>query len=129
MTTYAELKMRLARSPFRSRFRPGEKELHYLAEYGWDVIYAQAQRIVTERLADAFPRNDGSQTPMRGHVVFLAQHATGSCCRSCLARWHNIPAGRALTQEEIASICAVIVDFLKDCAGDLTGLFHTPDLF
>lgn len=129
MITYAELKDRLARSAFRSRFRLGEKDRFYLAEHGWSVIYAQAERIVTERLAEANPRNDGSQTPMRGHVVFIAQHATGCCCRGCLAKWHDIPAGRALTQEEIASIAAVIVDFLKDHAGDLTGFFHTPDLF
>lgn len=34
--------------------------------------------------------NDGKQTPMRGHPVFIAQHATATCCRECLKKWHNI---------------------------------------
>lgn len=129
MTTYEELKARLAKSTFRSRFRLTERDRFYLAEHGWDIIYAQAQRVIRERLADAHPYNDGSQTPMRGHVVFIAQHATGSCCRSCLAKWQGIPAGRALTEEEISAVSDIIIDWLKDRAGDLSGIAHTPELF
>lgn len=129
MTTYEELKVRLAASTFRSRFRLTERDRSYLAEHGWNMIHAQAERMIRERLADAHPYNDGSQTPMRGHVVFLAQHATGSCCRSCLAKWQGIPAGRALTEEEIFAVADIIVDWLKDHAGDLSGTVYTPDLF
>lgn len=129
MTTYDELKGRLAKSSFRSRFRLTGKDRCYLAEYGWAKIQAQAERVIRERLADAEPRNDGSQTPMHGHVVFVAQHATGSCCRSCLAKWHGIPRGRALTADEIIAISHVITDWLKDHAGDLSQFAHTPDLF
>ncbi|WP_251023391.1 DUF4186 family protein [Streptomyces sp. ISL-10] len=31
--------------------------------------------------------------------VFVAQHATATCCRTCLERWHVVPAGRALDDE------------------------------
>ena len=55
---------------------------------------------IRKRLAPAVIPNDGKQTPMRGHPVFIAQHATGCCCRGCFEKWHRIPAGRELTDEE-----------------------------
>src|SRR3546814_17950696 len=85
----------LATSRFRSRFRLGEKEHTYLATRGLPIVLDHAADFVEKRLAPAEPVNDGKQTPMRGHPVFIAQHATATCCRSCLAKWHGIPAGRA----------------------------------
>lgn len=126
---YEILHDRIGKSPFRSRFSLTEKERAYIAEKGFSLIRAQAVRILTERLAQAFPYNDGSQTPMRGHVVFKAQHATACCCRSCLEKWHAIPRGRALTEEEIDSSADLIVDYLRDKAGDLSAFPVTGDLF
>lgn len=63
---------------------------------------------IRDRLAPAYPAQDGKQTPMRGHPVFIAQHATGACCRSCLAKWHGIVAGRPLTADEQQSILATL---------------------
>ena len=91
---------RLAGSAFRSRFRLGEKERAYLADRGLATVLSHAEEFIAKRLAPADPPNDGRQTPMRGHPVFIAQHATGTCCRSCLAKWHGIPAGRPLTHPE-----------------------------
>ena len=81
-------------SKFRSRFRLSDKDRAYIALKGWNVITEQARRFVIERLAPALPENDGKQTPMRGHVVFIAQHATATCCRGCLVKWHNIRKGK-----------------------------------
>lgn len=86
---------RLSRSKFRSRFRLGVKERQYCLEKGAPVIEQHAADFVAKRLAPALPANDGKQTPMRGHPVFIAQHATATCCRGCLAKWHNIPQGEA----------------------------------
>src|SRR3546814_19886226 len=88
--------VRLATSRFRSRFRLGEKEHTYLATRGLPIVLDHAADFVEKRLAPAEPVNDGTQTPMRGHPVFIAQHATATCCRSCLAKWHGIPSGRRL---------------------------------
>ena len=129
MTDYQELKPRLARSSFRSRFRLGPADRALIAEKGWSVIRANARRIIEARLAPAFPANDGKQTPMRGHPVFIAQHATGCCCRGCLRKWHGIPRGRALTEEEIDAVVDVLLGWMSDQAGDLTGIPRTPDLF
>ena len=56
--------------------------------------------------------NDGKQTPFRGHPVFIAQHATATCCRGCLAKWHHIPEGQALSPEQQHYVVAVIHHWL-----------------
>ena len=99
----------IARSDFRRRFRLGPKERRYLEERGLDAVLSHARDFITTRLAPAHPPNDGKQTPMRGHPVFLAQHATATCCRGCLSRWHNIPPGRDLTDEEIRYIVHTVI--------------------
>lgn len=127
--SYEEMKARFAASKFRSRFKLTRAERAYLAEKGWAVLRAQAERIIRERLAPAFSPNDGKQTPLRGHPVFKAQHATATCCRGCLAKWHSIPAGRALGDGEIDYIAEMILGWLRDQAGDLSGFPRTPELF
>ena len=107
-----ELFAALGRSPFRSRFRLGPKERTYLAEKTLPVILDHAGEFIVQRLAPAQPRNDGKQTPIRGHPVFIAQHATATCCRSCLAKWHFIPPGSELTEEQVAYVVGVIERWL-----------------
>ncbi len=124
--SYAELKSRLDASKFRSRFRLTDKDRAYIAAHGWDEIAAQARKIITERLAPALPANDGKQTPMRGHVVFVAQHATATCCRGCLKKWHGIQAGVELSDEQVKYVVQFIIDWMKDRAGDLSRFPYTP---
>lgn len=114
---FAELFARLSRSAFRSRFCLGRAEVDYVREKGYDTIERHAAEFVRTRLAPASPPNDGKQTPMRGHPVFLAQHATATCCRGCLAKWHRIPAGRALTEAEQRYVTAVIMAWIRRQCG------------
>lgn len=102
----------LQRSTFRTGFRLNAKDLHYLQQKGLPIILDHAERFIAERLAPAVVANDGQQTPMRGHPVFVAQHATATCCRGCLAKWHRLPEGRALSLEEQAYIVVVIEHWL-----------------
>lgn len=104
---------RLARSAFRSRFRLTARDKAYIAEKGLPTIRRHAEDFVAKRLAPAIIPNDGKQTPMRGHPVFLAQHATGCCCRGCLAKWHGIPAGRVLTDDERQYVVAVLMEWVE----------------
>jgi Domain of unknown function (DUF4186) len=99
---------RLAGSSFRRRFRLGPKESAYLRAKSLPVVIDHAREFIATRLAPAQPENDGKQTPMRGHPVFIAQHATATCCRSCLAKWHGIEAGRTLSHEEQRHVVAAI---------------------
>lgn len=103
---------RLGRSAFRSRFALGPKERAYLSDKGRETIARHAADFVAGRLAPAHPVNDGRQTPMRGHPVFIAQHATATCCRSCLWKWHGIAAGRPLTETEQVRIVRVLMAWI-----------------
>lgn len=112
MSAHDLLFARLQQSAFRSRFRLGEKERQYCWDKGAETIDRHAADFVAQRLAPAHPHNDGKQTPMRGHPVFIAQHATATCCRGCLAKWHGIAAGQPLTDEQQQYIVGVIHHWL-----------------
>jgi len=90
----------LARHHFRARFSLRGRDAATVELRGMDVIRRHSGDLLAKRLAPAAPPKDGKQTPYRGHPVFVAQHATATCCRTCLERWHGIPKGRALTPGE-----------------------------
>ena len=104
---------RLSKSTFRSRFHLSKKDKEYIAEKGLATIRKHAEDFVAKRLAPAVIPNDGKQTPMRGHPVFIAQHATGCCCRGCFFKWHYIPAGRQLTGEEQQYAVEVLMAWIE----------------
>src|SRR2546423_15538729 len=104
----------LSKSAFRSRIRLQQKEIDYLASKGMGVVLEHAADCVEKRLAPAFPSNDGRQTPWRNHPVFVAQHATATCCRGCLEKWHAIPKGRALDAEERRYVVEAIRMWLSE---------------
>lgn len=108
-----DLFKRIASSDFRSRFELKPADRRYVAEKGMDVIREHAADFVEKRLAPADIPNDGSQTPMRGHPVFLAQHACACCCRGCLYKWHGIPAGRELTKDEQEYIVGTLMEWIR----------------
>ena len=98
---------RLATSEFRRRFRLKAEDIAYIERKGMETIRRHAADFVRMRLAPAVIPNDGRQTPMRGHPVFIAQHATACCCRGCLAKWHGIPPGRELDRRTTIYRCGI----------------------
>lgn len=102
----------LAHSRFRRGFTLSTEEKEYLKQKGLSKILEHARGFIATRLADAEPANDGRQTPMKNHPVFVAQHATGTCCRKCLEKWHHIKSGKKLTQEQIDYIVSVLQRWL-----------------
>lgn len=65
------------------------------------------------RLAPAELPNDGRQTPMRGHPVFLAQHACACCCRKCLYKWYKIPPGIQLNRRQQEKIVNLLMAWIQ----------------
>lgn len=104
----------LKKSKFRSSFRFKEKDKLYIMEKGMDKIKEHAYDFIKKRLSAVYPKNDGKQTPMRGHPVFIAEHATATCCRGCLYKWHKIPRGRELNDDEIDYIVSVIMKWIEN---------------
>ena len=103
----------LEKSKFRSSFKLGLKDIEYIEQKGMDTIVSHAKDFVASRLADKSKFKDGKQTPMRGHPVFIAQHATATCCRECLSKWHHIEHSHVLTNEEQEYVVSVIIAWIK----------------
>lgn len=104
---------RLAKSKFRSRFKLRVKELEYIKDKGLDTIYSHVCAFIHDRVAPSEPINDGKQTPMRGHPVFIALHATATCCRGCIEKWHKFPEGRELSTSEQEYLVSVIMEWIN----------------
>lgn len=103
----------LSNSKFRASFHLKQKDILYVQAKGTQVIESHARDFVQTRLAAAYPKNDGKQTPMHSHPVFIAQHATATCCRDCLFKWHKIEKGRALSSEEFEYVIKLIMSWIE----------------
>ena len=108
---------RLARDRFRAKFALRDRELAYLQTWGIDRVMRDAADLITKRVAPAEPKNDGRQTPWRNHPVFVAQHATATCCRGCVEKWRGIQNGHEFTDEELAHVLRVIRAWLTKYVG------------
>jgi Domain of unknown function (DUF4186) len=121
-----EVLERLSKSHFRSSFHLRKQELAYVQEKGLDEVIEHARRFVAQRIAPAQIPNDGKQTPYRGHPVFIAQHATAVCCRSCVQKWHGLAKGVELSAEQQAYLVEILAAWLKRECGPI---HRAPTLF
>ncbi|MBI0141781.1 DUF4186 domain-containing protein [Bifidobacterium sp. W8106] len=104
---------RLGHSRFRAGFSLSAKDRAYARAKGRDTIDRHAHEMLAKRVGPAHPLKDGKQTPYRGHPVFTAQHATATCCRGCIERWHHIPRGRALTDAEVDALARLVMAWIE----------------
>lgn len=111
--TYKEIFDSLSKSKFRSSFHLKAKDINYVDKKGFENIKKHANDFIKKRLAPSYIPNDGKQTPMKHHPVFIAQHATATCCRGCLFKWYKIPKDRNLTDKEINTIVNIIMLWIK----------------
>jgi len=107
----------LKRSSFRSKFKLADRDQQYIQDKGFEIIKGHAFDFINLRVAPQFPKNDGKQTPIKGHPVFIAQHATATCCRGCLQKWHKLPKGRMLTDNEVEFIVNLIMKWIEKQIG------------
>jgi hypothetical protein len=78
-----------------------DHERNYAKRKGRAGMRVAAEKRIRDVVAPAQPFMDGARVKWTGHILNHAQHATACCCRTCIAEWHGIPAGRELTQDEI----------------------------
>ncbi len=105
--------IKLSHSSFRSKFKLKMVDKNYITKIGLDGIEKHAYDFVEKRLAPLNNPKDGKQTPMRGHPVFIAQHATATCCRGCLQKWHHISKNKQLTDKDKDYIVTLIMTWIK----------------
>ena len=103
----------LRQSKFRSKFKLTNKDRDYIADKGLPTIKEHAFQFVKSRIAPDFPKNDGKQTPMRGHPVFIAQHAPATCCRKFIQKRHGIEKGRELNEAEVDYVVGLIMGWIE----------------
>ena len=114
MQTIDQALTKLRRSRFRSGFHLTTRDCAYIEEKDMDTIRRHAEDFVLQKLAPAEPMNDGKQTPMSGHPVFKAMHATACCCRGCLNKWYRVPKGRELTEDEQRRIVNLLMAWIEE---------------
>ena len=103
----------LSKSTFRNKFKLKESDIRYINDNGINVIRKHAYVFIIDRLSGYPISHDGKQTPMKGHPVFVAQHACGCCCRGCLSKWHGITKDRCLSKNEVNYIVELIMTWIN----------------
>lgn len=104
---------RLSKSKFRSSFHLKKQDIEYIDKIGLNKIKEHAYDFINKRLSPSVILNDGKQTPYKGHPVFIAEHATATCCRECLFKWHKISKNRELTSNEVDYIVNIIMKWIE----------------
>lgn len=113
MQTKEQALAKLNRSKFRSSFYLIRAEKAYLEEKGMETIHKHAIDLLRKKIAPAYPPNDGKQTPMHGHPVFKAMHATAFCCRGCMEKWYKVPQGTELTEAQLNRIADFLIYWIE----------------
>ena len=103
---------RLSKSKFRSSFHLNKAMKDYVNEKGMETVKSHAYDFINKRLKPKGILNDGKQTPMQGHPVFIAQHACACCCRGCLYKWHYIDKDKELTDNEVDYIVDILMKYI-----------------
>lgn len=111
--TVPQALVKLSLSKFRGRFKLSDADRAYVAKRGMDVIRRHAYELMAPRVFSASPANAGRQTPMKGHPVFKAMHATATCCRGCMNRWWRVPAGVALTARQRDKVVNLVTAWIE----------------
>ena len=110
---YKNILQKLSLSNFRHRFHLSEKDKAYILAKGFDTIKKHAQDFIAKRIAPDNLTNDGKQTPMRGHPVFVAQHATACCCRQCIYKWHHFSPHGSLSEKQQSYLVGLIMAWIE----------------
>lgn len=113
MNNIDEMLYKLSLSKFRNSFHLRKYMIDYINDKGMDTIEKHAYDFINNRLKPRNIPNDGKQTPMKGHPIFIAQHACACCCRGCLEKWHKIPKDKELTDEEVTYIVSLLMKWVK----------------
>ena len=97
-----------------------QREMNYAKRKGRVGIRVAAEKRIRSKVAAKAPPKDGAQTPWTGDILDYAQHATACCCRTCIAEWHGIPAGRELTPEEVTYLTDLLCLYVDERMPELT---------
>lgn len=111
---WSALKKKLTEDGRLEQFVLGDPEKEYVISRGMDILRLHATDFVNKRIAPAHPKNDGRQTPAKGHPVFIAQHATGCNDRDSLEQFFGIKKGEELTERQVDQVVDAILRWIEE---------------
>jgi hypothetical protein len=97
-----------------------QRKRNYALKKGRVGVRIAAEKRIRSRVAPKEPVKDGALTPWNGDILDYAQHATASCCRTCIAEWHGIQSGRELTENEIRYLTDLLCLYVAERVPELT---------
>ncbi len=116
--TFSQLRLELIRHYFW-HVEFDQRALNHALRKGRKALHAAARRRLEASVGKAGSAFDGRQTPFEGNTLFYAQHATASCCRTCMEYWHAIPKDRDLTEDELVYLTKLVTLYLDERLPDL----------
>jgi hypothetical protein len=117
--TFSKLRIEMIRHRFWHQPLT-QRERNYALRKGRVGMRVAAENRIRNSVGPKEPHKDGAQTPWTGHILYYAQHATACCCRTCVAEWHGIPAGRELAPDEIAYLTDLVCRYVGERIPELT---------
>jgi len=105
---------RLSFNQSRQRYFLSLRFKQYVYDKGLEELRNEARFMVNKNIKNK-PENDGNQTPIN-HPICIAMHATATCCRKCLFKWHRIPGYLELSEKQVEYLVSLIMGWIrKNC--------------
>ena len=105
--------LQLSKSPLHSDISLSRKDRVYYLAHSIEEIKKETEEVIRESLYHIIPKDKDMHTKKWGKPVYVAQRATGCCCRKCLYEWHNIPTNRRLSENEMIYIRDLLMEWMK----------------
>lgn len=96
-----------------------QRAANHARRKGTEGLKLAAVKRIRTSVGPAQPSRDGFQTGWSGNVLYLAQHATATCCRRCVQEWHGIPQGVELSDEVVSYFADLLMRYTNDRMPDL----------
>jgi hypothetical protein len=112
MKTHNIVLEKLQRSPFCESSKLTENDLNYIKDKCMPNIVRHTKELLYSQIYVP-SSNDGRQTPWKGHLVFTTQHATATCCRKCIHKWHGIRKSKIMDEHGLTFCSGLILGWIQ----------------
>jgi hypothetical protein len=97
-----------------------ERALNHAKKKGLSGMRIAAEKRIRNYIAKIPDAFSARATPKSGNILYYGQHATGTCCRVCVAEWYGIPMNRELTELEIDYFTRLLIRYVEQRLPDLS---------
>ncbi|WP_372655987.1 DUF4186 family protein [Halobacteriovorax sp.] len=109
---FTDIFRRLGCSKVCCKFKLKDEQWEYLAKRGFDTILLEGRSLIVKIFNEDSLSHSCKVAPVQTHPIYIALHATGTCCRSSLEKWHKIPKSKELKEKDIFYILLVVKEWI-----------------